>query len=48
MTPDFGPAASALAAALSDEGIDAKAEIGRMPPPMKTNAIAIQIGQKPQ
>jgi hypothetical protein len=45
--PDFGPIVVKLAALLSQAGIDAMPEIGRMPPNTNNDAIRILIGQKP-
>jgi hypothetical protein len=45
---DFGPIVSRLAKLLSDAGIEAKAEVGRMAPDTNNNAIKILIGQKPR
>jgi hypothetical protein len=45
---DFGPIARELAKLLSDDGISANAEVGRMTPNDNKNAIRILIGQKPR
>ena len=46
--PDFGPIVEKLAKLLSDAGIEAKPEIGRMAPNTNNDAIKILIGQKPR
>jgi hypothetical protein len=45
---DFGQIVVKLASLLSDAGIDAKAEVGRMVPNTNNDAIKILIGQKPR
>jgi hypothetical protein len=45
---DFGPIITALAKLLTDAGIDAKPEVGRMAPNTNNDAIKILIGQKPR
>ena len=45
---DFGPIVEKLAKLLSDAGIQAKAEVGRMSPNTNNDAIKILIGQKPR
>jgi hypothetical protein len=47
-TADFGPIVVALAKLLSDVGIEAKAEVGRMGPNTNKDHIKILIGQKPR
>ena len=45
---DFGPIVVKLAHLLSDAGIEAKGEIGRMAPNTNNDSIKILIGQKPR
>jgi hypothetical protein len=45
---DFTPIVVQLASLLSDAGIDAKPEVGRMAPNTNNDAIKILIGQKPR
>jgi hypothetical protein len=45
---DFRPIVMLLASLLSDAGIDAKPEVGRMAPNTNNDAIKILIGQKPR
>jgi hypothetical protein len=45
---DFSPIATKLAKLLSDAGIEAKAEVGRMGANTNNDAIKILIGQKPR
>ncbi len=45
---DFGPIVAKLALLLSDAGIDAKPEVGRMAPNTNNDAIKILVGQKPR
>jgi len=44
---DFGPIVRALAAALTDAGVSAKPEVGRMAPDTNNDAIKILVGKKP-